>query len=723
MGRKVYHGQMREKQRNAIAKRRVTILKIVGGLALISPLLFFSGSQSSAQVSGSTAARFTPNYNFPRLFSYSRFGNASGLPYVTNGIDGQSRNGTVNMSAINDTARNQVVTLMTEPATANYLVKGSDSVIAKLRAANPGAILMAYWWTDFPWTTADQNLDPHVVGEAVRYAKSHNYYLVNQAGGEWGGAFGPINLDFANPEFVTWYTDYIAIRIYDTGLWDGIFFDNFCDTISWMDGGQTGTNKMSLTQHGHTYASWTEFDADHAVGMTNFIRGLRQRVGTQYILAGNCGLGGQYDSINGSMSESFPQFGNGFTKWWWNMFSPTGGYVVHDTLVQPPTFNFLTHYIPTCSRTDSSGSCIAWDEILATNADARKSVRYTLTSALLGNGYYFPDEDRSPNAGWAANTWWYDEFDNAGQGVGYLGQPTSIPYQIIDPAKLGATDYIQNGGFETGNSGSWYTNAVGSGNGWKVETGGAHAGSYALHATITNDTTPSYAEVAQQTISGLPGGGTYSATFWARADRQRRIQVMIDNDRSPYANQILELDTTWRRYQVSAQIIASDKLHLNFYLGGEAGDVWFDDVTFMQGTGQVWARDFDHGTSFVNPGTGAITIPLLDEQGQAKSMRHILGTQDPSVNNGQAATSLTIPAADGIVMLSTTNPPNNPSQCTEQWSCSDWSACSNDQQTRTCTDSNACRTTAQRPALTQTCAVTPPADTTPPAAVTDLRAQ
>lgn len=679
----------------------------------------------------SPAPRFTPEFNFPRLFSYSRFGNASGLPYVTNGPDGESRNGTPNLSAINATARNQAITLMTEPATANYIAKGSNSVISKMRAANPGALLLAYWWTDFPWTTADQNADPHVVGEAVRYIKQQHWYLVNQAGGEWGGAFGPINLDFANPQFVTWYIDYIATRIHDTGLWDGIFFDNFCDTISWMDAGQVGTNKMSLTQHGHTYASWTEFDADHKIGLTNFIRGLRQRVGNQYVLAGNCGLGGQYDSINGSMSERFPQFGSGVTKWAYNIFLPDGGYVEHDALVQPPTFNFLTHFIPTCTQT-SGGNCVAWDESLATNASALQSVRYALTSALLGNGYYFPDEDRSPNSGWAANTWWYDEFDNAGQGTGYLGQPTSIPYQIIDLTKLSATEYLVNGGFEAGNSGSWSTAAAGSGNRWDVETSDVHSGTYALRATVPDGSALWYTEVARQTLSGVPTNNTYSATFWAKADRQRKIRVQIDNAGSSDAYQNIELDTAWHQYQVTASVAATNNLVLSFYVGGEAGDVWIDSASFNQGTGHVWARDFDHGTSFINPGiSGSMTFPIVDSAGQARSMQHINGTQDHTVNNGQVASSLTIPANDGVIMLSTTNPPTNVSQCTEQWSCTGWT-CQGGHQVRTCTDANACRTTANKPAEVGASCGSPvdvnlpppsPTDTTPPARVTDLKAQ
>ena len=60
--------------------------------------------------------------------------------------------------------------------------------------------------------------------------------------------------------------------------------------------------------------------------------------------------------------------------------------------------------------------------------------------------------------------------------------------------------------------------------------------------------------------------------------------------------------------------------------------------------------------------------------------------------------------------------------CVESWSCTDWSDCSNGVQTRTCTDANACGTTATRPSESQECVplVTPeaaPAEPTIPLGV------
>jgi len=52
-----------------------------------------------------------------------------------------------------------------------------------------------------------------------------------------------------------------------------------------------------------------------------------------------------------------------------------------------------------------------------------------------------------------------------------------------------------------------------------------------------------------------------------------------------------------------------------------------------------------------------------------------------------------------------TTPTPQPATCTENWSCSSWTLCVNGVRTRTCTDSNACGTTASKPATTYDCSV------------------
>src|ERR1019366_6270385 len=73
----------------------------------------------------------------------------------------------------------------------------------------------------------------------------------------------------------------------------------------------------------------------------------------------------------------------------------------------------------------------------------------------------------------------------------------------------------------------------------------------------------------------------------------------------------------------------------------------------------VYRRDFDNGIALVNPkGNGAQTVQL------ETSYKRLTGTQAPSVNNGQTATSVTLQDRDGLILMRLTpkvapNPPGN----------------------------------------------------------------
>jgi len=73
------------------------------------------------------------------------------------------------------------------------------------------------------------------------------------------------------------------------------------------------------------------------------------------------------------------------------------------------------------SAYDSNGNITAY-------SPTWQGMRHGLAACLMGNGYYTP----TGTSGYSDNTFlWFDEFDNAGAGVGYLGQ-------AIDPWQTGS---------------------------------------------------------------------------------------------------------------------------------------------------------------------------------------------------------------------------------------------------------------------------------------------
>lgn len=71
----------------------------------------------------------------------------------------------------------------------------------------------------------------------------------------------------------------------------------------------------------------------------------------------------------------------------------------------------------------------------------------------------------------------------------------------------------------------------------------------------------------------------------------------------------------------------------------------------------VWMREFQGGVVLWNPkGNGARTVNvsgLVSPSGHT-GLKHILGSQDPSINNGYAVTSVTLKDRDGLILLWTT---------------------------------------------------------------------
>lgn len=725
-------------------------------------------ASSSAISTPSPLPRFTPDFNFPRLFDYSRISSA-GYPW-TQALVQQAG------------AKKQVNVMSVEPIQFDH-----PEIITNMRAQNRSQVDLAYFLVDQVWNnTYRQDFGTgYFFGDVQEAVKTNNWYIHDQSGTglqNWHGPFGEWQYDFSNPAFVSWYVNYIATSIHDqhTSLWDGIFMDNFCDRMGWEDAihwdsngnpipytvNNVTTYAMNMIQNGKNYNSYIGqtytttngqtvtinnprdamgyvYQDDRAAGMTNFVRALRARVGDQYVLVGNCGFGSQFDTLNGSLTENFPQFqlySDSFGQWSNNVFQPSGGYVVHDLQTQAPTYNMLDVPLDTSAESYNSttDTCLNSDLNQYKNAYNLKTMRYGLTTALLGNGFYAPDDLTDTTVGkcWDAWRWWYDEFDGGtnpatGQpyGVGYLGLPTTIPYQLVDTTKLSGSDLWTNGDVEVSTlstldpNGGWTISSGIAGNSWALDATTAGSGAKSLHGSVINQPPDDFNMKVLRTFSAV-GAGYYSETFWAKSAQPRPYHIRVDGYQvsggayKSYADETLQLDATWRQYQVSFHIPATANVTVNIGFGQTVGDVWLDGLSFRAGTGNVWTREFEHGQSFLYPcpASDIYPCPASLTFNLPAPMQHLLGTVNPTLNDGTTVTSITVPTHDGVILLSTTNPPASVAQCTEHWTCTEWSACANGVQTRTCTDDSACRTTATKPLEQQSCL-----DTIAPAAVHDLR--
>jgi len=188
------------------------------------------------------------------------------------------------------------------------------------------------------------------------------------------------------PEFIN--ENYLKKNL----LWDGIFYDNCWPTIDWLN------FSLDLNNDGRA-DSQTVQNSLWAAGMTELLRYTKQIIAPEKIIV--CNGGTDYrQNYQGRMFESFPVISEG--GWAKNLsdYLITGQY----SIINANTAN------------------------LGNQTDYQK-MRFGLTSALLGDGYYSFDSGDLTHG----QKWWYDEYD------AYLGK-------ALGPARI----------FKNGNAPSFY---------------------------------------------------------------------------------------------------------------------------------------------------------------------------------------------------------------------------------------------------------------------------
>jgi len=193
---------------------------------------------------------------------------------------------------------------------------------------------------------------------------------------------------------------FIDEEILSTGLWDGIFYDNLWDSVSWLNGGNVDINNDGSAE------SALELNQAWQKGVTKMLQNTRNRVGYDYILMANSSSFKAYQPfLNGRMFEDFPSTYEKDGSWQGNV----DNYQEIKALnVQPNIYIFNSTNTP---------------------KDNYSKMRYGLVSSLLFNDVYFSFDNSIYDHG---QTWWYDEYEVA------LGRALGIARQ------LNATQNVNN---------------------------------------------------------------------------------------------------------------------------------------------------------------------------------------------------------------------------------------------------------------------------------------
>ena len=212
-------------------------------------------------------------------------------------------------------------------------------------------------------------------------------------------------------------------------LWDGYIVDRIEDEESWLIPRWCRSIDPDCSNKEVT-DSYTAFDAAWNQGCAGFLEYLHTELSGKALISNTSGA--YYQSLNGAIYESYP--GNwvndrpdSYEDWTERTIGEKGylhvsksGYTPHYTLAE----TYEDEEMP-----EEDGSYDNPYDKPGFVPDYQK-MRYGLTTALLGDGYFSYEISTTGHGG--LGLMWFDEYDNAGKGRGYLGQPVEEAHIIMD---------------------------------------------------------------------------------------------------------------------------------------------------------------------------------------------------------------------------------------------------------------------------------------------------
>lgn len=619
-----------------------------------------------------------PRAGFPRLGNYSLF----------SALDSAHRNAGIDIEEVYSTLG--LFDVLTGYGIDHTL--GVSDAGQRLRAVNPDIILLPYFqafvYQDRPSAPAN-----HAAGLLSRFNDGipAAWFMRNPAGETLEEPNFPGNFQLnhthlgasVNGErFPEYAADFLTRSVLPSGAWDGIHFDQ----AEWYPNPLLGEGNAFLNQDielppididedgiadsdAFLYTTWEK-------AFEEYFDALAERFGHTQILFGNAGelpvRPAVIRRLNGYMREftsPYPIYDDGS----WATDFPSGWYelmeryrLVGEFLRAPqlPIFQFTGYKL----GTPDPGATENGLERRLQELEPRdfRRMRLGLTSVLLGDGYFgydYIDNTTAPV--------WFDEYAVGSDGrpvksvagKGYLGQPLGAAAEIPIDAEL-----VFEVGFESvpelplGFYLGQYLEYTQDPAAVSTGTGAVVIDTRPLEPTLTNrlvllssslqyplevgetyhlsadyrvlDYDPenfgeplAVIDRGLSTGEPLPSGGA-SAAIW---------------DAEPGLNGSLRAVFVADRTDTDLNISMTDR-----------GRVAFDNIRLHKGAGGVFRRDFENGVVLVNPTPEALTVSQAEIAGPlARSgLRRILGTQDPTVNDGSAVTDgLTLGPADGIILL------------------------------------------------------------------------
>ena len=428
--------------------------------------------------------------------------------------------------------------------------------------------------------------------------------------------------------------------------WDGIYIDRTSTTLSFVAApGRPYTRSIDAQRTNVAVTDgYAALDASYLAALLDYQTRIRTAAPDRLIMT-NVGAP-NYGVVNGTALEFFPRPTWSLDTWIANIIDTSGDPGASGTYAdwcassRSPNLTHLLSYeydsSPTQGQTFTNPfGTPGWHPNY-------QRMRYGLCTTLMNDGFFDYEMNTAGHGG--LGLMWFDEYDNAGQGKGYLGQPEGAA-SLVELPPLSSPDLLAgDGAFANSTQLSHWTPWATSGNSISptLESGTARL---AITTTASANTALMY--------DGVPvtNGSFYTLSFRARASAAMPLGASVAKTTEPYSVYLTfdqaQLGTEWKQYRFTGRATGTDPAaRLVLYVGDKAGTVWLDDVKLQSGTPEeVYRRDFARGIALVNPSETTVTVPL------GGSYRKIQGTQEPTVNDGALVSAVTLSPKDGLVLL------------------------------------------------------------------------
>jgi len=340
----------------------------------------------------------------------------------------------------------------------------------------------------------------------------------------------------AGPETWAEYNARIGAALAKDDDWDGILVDR-------SDGNESRlvdayyARSIDPDRSNRLLSDYAAFDQSWNAGLSGYELRLRGLVGGGKLIFANWGYP-NFGVLNGNNFESFPSVSQTDYPWQRLVEGPNGEHGSYfDWLAnaqQPNLTTIETYQDESLPGPGGDGSYI--------NPASRPGfvpnytkMRYGLTTALLGDGFFSYEIGTGGHG--ALGLLWFDEYDGAGRGRGYLGQPLGAARRVWDP--LPTADAVAgDGAFETqAQMDRWALQTVSPASATAVrDTSTVRAGTGAMRVGVSAADGADWHAKTYHKVA-VSAGKEYTISFWARANVPHTVNSWIQQGHSP--------GTTW----------------------------------------------------------------------------------------------------------------------------------------------------------------------------------